>query len=179
MTKATLIIEQRGQGYIYDLFSDRATKRGVRCGLTPLEAATEATKILASLAQSTGQSTGAAIVAPPEVLAHIPAHLIDADAEPSNKAVRIKALELMADLLIAIYKEPSKIPLNVERYAQHNPLQAIGLITQRHEMPRDNQDVAEIMDKINNPDDLNFSRPAGIEEQGVFNLRLYKSPYRK
>lgn len=177
MTKATLIIEQRGKGYIYDLFvaTPDKTKRGVRCGLTPLEVATAATKILADFAQS----TGAAIVAPPEVLAHIPAHLIDSDAEPSNKAVRIKTLELMADLLIAIYKEPGKIPSNVERYAQHNPLQAIGLITQRQEMPRDNQDVAEIMDKISNHDDLNFGRPAGIEEQGAFNLRLYKSPYRK
>lgn len=173
--KATLIIEKRGEGYIYDLFSDRATKRGVRCGLTPLEAATEATKILASLLQS----TGAAIVSPPEVLAHIPTHLIDADAEPNNKAVRIKALELMADLLIVIYKDRSKIPANVERYAKHNPLQAIGLITQRREMPSNNAEVTEIMGKINNPDDLNFSRPANIEEQGAFDLRLYKSPYLK
>ena len=69
--KATLIIEKRGQGYIYDLFADSQTKRGVKCGLTPLAAATEATKILANFTQS----TGAAIVAPPEILDQIPAHL--------------------------------------------------------------------------------------------------------
>lgn len=74
--KATLIIEQRGQGYIYDLFSVRATKRGVRCGLTPLEAATEASRILASL-----HFEGAAVVAPPEVLEIIPAHLRDFEGE--------------------------------------------------------------------------------------------------
>lgn len=171
--KATLIIEKRGEGYILDLFSDRATKRGVRCGLTPIAAATEATKILAQLAQS----TGAAIVAPQEVLEHIPPHLID--TEPSGKASRIKVMEMMADLLIVIYKDRSQIPANVERYAKHNPLQAIGLITQRREMPSNNAEVAEIMDKIDNPDDLNFSRPANIEEQGAFDLRLYKSPYLK
>lgn len=74
--KATLIIEKRGEGYIYDLFSVRATKRGVRCGLTPLEAATEASRILANL-----QFEGAAVVAPPEVLEIIPAHLRDFEGE--------------------------------------------------------------------------------------------------
>lgn len=74
--KATLIIEQRGEGYIYDLFSVRATKRGVRCGLTPQAAATEASRILAQL-----QYEGAAVVAPPEVMEIIPAHLRDFEGE--------------------------------------------------------------------------------------------------
>lgn len=74
--KATLIIEQRGEGYIYDLFSVRATKRGVRCGLTPLEAATEASRILAQL-----RHEGAAVLAPSEVLEIIPAHLRDFEGE--------------------------------------------------------------------------------------------------
>lgn len=74
--KATLIIEQRGEGYIYDLFSVRTTKRGVRCGLTPLEAATETSRILAQL-----RHEGASTVAPPEVLELIPAHLRDFEGE--------------------------------------------------------------------------------------------------
>lgn len=139
--KATLTIEKRGEGYIYDLFSDQATKRGVKCGLTPLAAATEATKILAYLATS----TGAAIVAPPEVLAHIPPHLTG-DTEPTDKAKRIKALEIMADLL--------------------------------SELPTNSPKVAELMDKIDDPDDFNFARPANLEEQAAFDLRLYKSPYK-
>ena len=170
--KATLTIEKRGEGYIYDLFSDKATKRGVKCGLTPLAAATEATKILANLATS----TGAAIVAPPEVLEYIPP-LLTGDTEPTDKVKRIKSLEIVADLLIVIYGEKAKIPSNVERYAIHNPMQAIGLIVQRREFPTDSPKVAELMDKIENPDDFNFSRPANLEEQAAFNLRLYKSPY--
>lgn len=74
--KATLIIEKRGAGYIYDLFSVRSTMRGVRCGLTPLEAATETSRILAQL-----RYEGASTVAPPEVLELIPAHLRDFEGE--------------------------------------------------------------------------------------------------
>jgi hypothetical protein len=171
--KATLTIEKRGEGYIYDLFSDQATKRGVKCGLTPLAAATEATKILANLSTS----TGAAIVAPPEVLEHIPTHLIG-DTDPTNKVKRIKVLEILADLLIAIYGEKAKIPSNVERYAINSPIKALGLIAQRREFPTDSKKVAELMDKIDNPDDFNFARPANLEEQAAFDLRLYKSPYK-
>lgn len=69
---ATLIIEQRGAGYIYDLFSVPAPKRGVRCGITPQAAATEATRILANLHQAGEQF---AVVAPEEILQIIPEHL--------------------------------------------------------------------------------------------------------
>ena len=97
---------------------------------------------------------------------------------PNNeKTKRIEILEIMADVLIAIYKEPSKIPKNVERYAKFNPIKCIGLISTRNEMPAKSKIVAEIMAKIDNPDDLNFERPANLEEQGAFDLRLYKSPY--
>ena len=75
--KATLIIEKRGEGYILDMFSDRATKRGGRCGLTSHAAATSASRYLAQLTYS-----GAAVVAPPEVMEHIPEHL--RNIEPDN-----------------------------------------------------------------------------------------------
>ena len=100
--------------------------------------------------------------------------------KPNNeKTKRIEVLEIIADLLIAIYKERSKIPTNVERYAKSNPIKCIGLITTRNEMPANSKIIGEIMKKINNPDDLNFERPANLEEQGAFDLRLYKSPYLK
>ena len=99
---------------------------------------------------------------------------------PNNeKTKRIEILEIMADLLIAIYKERSKIPTNVERYAKSNPIKCIGLITTRNEMPANSKIIGEIMEKIDNPDDLNYERPANLEEQGAFDLRLYKSPYLK
>lgn len=99
---------------------------------------------------------------------------------PNNeKTKRIEILEIMADVLIAIYKEPAKIPENVERYAKFNPLKCIGLIATRNEMPAKSKIVSEIMAKIDNPDNLNFERPANLEEQGAFDLRLYKSPYLK
>lgn len=99
---------------------------------------------------------------------------------PNNeKTKRIEILEIIADLLIAIYKERSKIPTNVERYAKSNPIKCIGLIATRKEMPANSKIIGEIMEKIENPDDLNFERPANLEEQGAFDLRLYKSPYLK
>lgn len=99
---------------------------------------------------------------------------------PNNeKTKRIDILEIIADVLIAIYKEPAKIPANVERYAKSNPLKCIGLIATRKEMPANSKIISEIMEKIENPDDLNFGRPANLEEQGAFDLRLYKSPYLK
>ena len=56
-------------------------------------------------------------------------------------------------------------------------MHAIGLSVQLLEFPTDSPKVAELMDKIENPDDFNFSRPANLEEQAAFDLRLYKSPY--
>lgn len=169
--KTTMIIEQRGKGYIYDLFSENDTKRGVRCGLTPQAAATEASRVLAELHQSGAE---AAVVAPTEVFVLIPTHLTG--SEPV-KAVRLKAIEWIADLLLVIYKDKAQIPSNVARYATHNPLKALGLITQRREMPTNNPSVAELMDKIDDPEMLNFKRPASLGEQMAFDMRLYKSPY--
>ena len=95
----------------------------------------------------------------------------------NEKTKRIEILEIMADMLITIYKERSKIPENVERYAKFNPIKCIGLISTRKEMPANSKIIGEIMEKIDNPDDLDFERPANLEEQGAFDLRLYKSPY--
>lgn len=92
----------------------------------------------------------------------------------TEHAGRIEALSLMADLLLAIYGDRLKIPGIVVRYATHNPLKAIGLIAQRREMPASNRAVAAIMKEIN-PVDFDFNRPANLQEQSEFQLRLYRS----
>lgn len=74
--KTTIIVEKRGEGYILDLFSDKQTKRGERCGLTPLDVATNVSRYLAQQ-----KETGASLVAPAEVKDLIPKHLHDFDAE--------------------------------------------------------------------------------------------------
>ena len=170
---ATLIIEHRGEGYIYDLFSADETKRGVRCGKTPQEVATKTTRILASLQQA---EEDFALIAPDEVLRIIPEHL-HGTTSPEQRTLRLKAVEWAADFLIAVYGEHSSIPVNVEQFALHNPLKAIGLVAQRSEMPANNLKVAELMNLIDDPDVLNFGRPATLEEQAAFSMRLYKSPY--
>lgn len=170
---ATLIIEQRGEGYIYDLFSAAETKRGVRCGKTPQEAATKATRLLASLQQA---EEDFAIIAPDAVLNIIPEHL-RGTASPEQRTLRLKAVEWAADFLIAVYGERSAIPVNVEQFAMQSPLKAIGLVAQRREMPANNLKVAELMELIDDPDVLNFGRPATLEEQAAFSMRLYRSPY--
>ena len=171
--KATLIIEQRGEGYIYDLFSVRGTKRGVRCGITPQAAATEATRILANLCQA---EEAFAVVAPEEILRIIPEHL-RGDAEPAREALRLKAIEWVADLLVAVYGAREKIPNNVEQFALRNPLTAVAIMMQRREMPTNSPKVAELMEMIDDPDLYSFDRPANMAERAAFELRLYKSPY--
>lgn len=96
------------------------------------------------------------------------------ETKEAEKVGRTRALKLMADLLLAIYSDRLKIPSNVAQYATHNPLKAIGLIVQRQEMPTNNQAVADIMAQIN-PDDLDFKRPANLQERAEFELRLYRA----
>lgn len=92
----------------------------------------------------------------------------------TDRTGRMEVLSLMAELLLAIYGDRLKIPDIVARYAIHNPLKAIGLIVQRREMPASNRAVAAIMKEIN-PVDFDFRRPANLQEQSEFQLRLYRS----
>lgn len=82
-------------------------------------------------------------------------------------------LKKMAAVCLAIYGTKEKIPSNVERYMFNNPLKGIGLIMQRHEMPANNQTVAEILAALT-PDELDFDRPANTKEQGAWYLALYQ-----
>lgn len=82
-------------------------------------------------------------------------------------------LKKMAALCLAVYGQKEKIPTNVEQYMLANPLKALGLMMQRHEMPSDNKKVAEIMNDIN-PDDLDFDKPANAHERGAWQVSLYR-----
>ena len=82
-------------------------------------------------------------------------------------------LKKMAELCLAIYGAKEKIPANVASYMLSSPLKGLGLITQRREMPTDNQEVAEILNKVH-MDDLDFDQPANSAERGAWEIALYR-----
>jgi len=72
--KTTIIIKKRGEGYVSSAqgqFGGGHT--GARCGLTPFEAAVKAAELMIQYAQSNPE--GGVLMAPPEVLEQVPAHL--------------------------------------------------------------------------------------------------------
>ena len=72
--RSTIIISKRGEGYISSVagkFGGGHT--GARCGLTPYEAAASAARYMIEYAQSNPE--GGDLMAPPEVLELVPAHL--------------------------------------------------------------------------------------------------------
>ncbi|MEO8101927.1 MAG: hypothetical protein ABI790_05340 [Betaproteobacteria bacterium] len=72
--RTTVIIKARGEGYISTV-SGRfgGGHQGARCGLTPHDAATRAAELMIQYSQ--GNPDGGDLMAPPEVLEHVPAHL--------------------------------------------------------------------------------------------------------
>ena len=72
--KTTVIIYQRGAGYVMD-HNDQsgATKQGARVGLTPEDAALSAARAMMRLALD--NPDGGSLMAPPEVLELVPKHL--------------------------------------------------------------------------------------------------------
>jgi hypothetical protein len=72
--KTTVIIEQRGQGYISTVQGRfGGGHQGSRCGLQPHEAAASAAKLMIEYASSNPE--GGELMAPPEVMSLVPAHL--------------------------------------------------------------------------------------------------------
>lgn len=168
--KTTIIVEKRGEGYIYDLFSPRATQRGVRCGITPIAAATAVTKLLAQ-----HQEHGAALVAPPEVKAEIPSHLYDAQPaaeNAENQSISTKELmSIMGELIRVVYDDD--VPNNVLQYALTTPVRCIGFIRNDLIKAANQQRVAEIIDKI--PSDIADPKGISLASQGAFWLAYYKT----
>jgi len=72
--KTTVIIYQRGAGYVVDYNDkDGATKMGARVGLTPEDAAITAARLMVRLALNNPE--GGSLMAPAEVLELVPEHL--------------------------------------------------------------------------------------------------------
>lgn len=72
--KTTVIIYKRGEGYVMDYSGQFGSGgQGQRAGLTPHDAATSAARAMIRYAQSNPE--GGSLMAPPEVLELVPAHL--------------------------------------------------------------------------------------------------------
>lgn len=72
--RTTVIITKRGDGYISTVSGRHGGgHQGARCGLTPFDAAASAARYMIEYAQSNPE--GGDLVAPPEVLEHVPGHL--------------------------------------------------------------------------------------------------------
>ena len=72
--RSTVIITKRGEGYIAQASGAFGGGfRGVRCGLTPEQAAARAAGGMCDYAQTNHE--GGDLMAPPEVLALVPEHL--------------------------------------------------------------------------------------------------------
>lgn len=78
--RTTIIISKRGDGYISTV-SGRfgGGHQGARAGLTPYDAAAKAAQYMIEYAQSNPE--GGDLMAPPEVLDLVPAHLRSIDAK--------------------------------------------------------------------------------------------------
>ena len=74
--KSTVIIYKRGQGYVMDCHGQHGGgHQGSRAGLTPQEAAVSAARAMMKYAATNRE--GGTLMAPPEVLELVPAHLHD------------------------------------------------------------------------------------------------------
>lgn len=72
--RTTVIIQQRGDGYISTVSGKfGGGHKGARCGLTPFDAASKAAQYMIEYGQ--GNEEGGDLMAPPEVLELVPAHL--------------------------------------------------------------------------------------------------------
>jgi len=72
--RTTVIVEKRGEGYVYDLLGQSGGEsRGVRCGLTPFAAAVKAARLMIDCANT--NAAGGVLMAPTEVLELVPRHL--------------------------------------------------------------------------------------------------------
>lgn len=74
--KSTVIIYKRGEGYVMDTHNGITTgAQGARAGLTAHDAAISAARAI--LKYTADNPLGGSLVAPPEVMALVPAHLHD------------------------------------------------------------------------------------------------------
>lgn len=78
--RSTVIIKKRGEGYIATVAGKFGGGfQGARCGMTPIEAATNAAQWMIAYAQS--NDDGGDLMAPSEVIELVPEHLRSIPAE--------------------------------------------------------------------------------------------------
>ncbi|MDA8521966.1 hypothetical protein [Acidovorax sp. NCPPB 4044] len=74
--RTTIIIYKRGEGYVADSAGQHGGgSQGLRAGLTAYDAAVTAARLMIQYAQPNPE--GGSLMAPPEVLEHVPQHLRD------------------------------------------------------------------------------------------------------
>jgi hypothetical protein len=75
--RTTVIVKQRGAGFVATVStSEEGAPNGARIGLSPSEAAASAAELMMRWCRETGGD----LLAPPEVLALVPAHLRTIDS---------------------------------------------------------------------------------------------------
>lgn len=78
--RSTVIIKKRGEGYIATVCGKFGGGfHGARCGLTAQDAAIRAAELMVQYAQSNNE--GCDLVAPQEIIALMPKHLLSIDAK--------------------------------------------------------------------------------------------------
>lgn len=95
--RTTIIIYKRGEGYSADVAGQHGGgSQGQRVGLTAYDAATAAARLMLQYGQPNPE--GASLMAPAEVLAHVPVHLRELGTPPA--AHRLVHLALDFDGLV-------------------------------------------------------------------------------
>ena len=88
--RSTVIITQRGAGYVSTVSGRHGGgHQGARAGLTPYDAAARAAQLMIEYAQSNPE--GGDLMAPPEVLDLVPAHLRSVPAHACEVATQVIA----------------------------------------------------------------------------------------
>lgn len=81
--RTTVIIERRGEGYISTVSGQHGGgHRGSRCGLTADAAARRSAALMIEYVQTNNK--GGDLLAPTEVLEHVPAHLRTVHPSPAS-----------------------------------------------------------------------------------------------
>ena len=80
--RTLITIRKRGAGYVMDVRGAHGGGyQGRQCGLTPYEAATAAASAMAQYAAPSSNPAGGDLMAPPEVMEHVPDAWRKIDAE--------------------------------------------------------------------------------------------------
>ena len=87
--RTLITIRKRGAGYIMDVATEHGlVRQGAQCGITPYESATAAASAMAQYAALSSNPDGGDLMAPPEVMEHVPQAWRCIDPQPLQYCVR-------------------------------------------------------------------------------------------